>query len=224
MISLEDLPKPTVIALTDSRGGGEARGVAEALAELSAQQGGRTVLVYADNHASPPAGGAGFNDVLADSGLVHEVLKDGDVESLKILPAGSTLADRYPLVTRDRIAAVFGKLRTDADTIIVAAPSIAETTDAQLVCAAADATVLVVTRGSSRAGEVASVAEALAKAHAVLLGAVLIDGKSSLGAGDPPATDLPGDQGAAETETTVRRLPRLGDLPDAAHRHSRGSH
>ena len=176
LISLEDLPKPTVIALTDSRGGGEARGVAEALAELSAQQGGRTVLVYADNHASPPAGGAGFNDVLADSGLVHQVLKDGDVESLKILPAGSTLADRYPLVTRDRIDAVFGKLRTDADTIIVAAPSIAETTDAQLVCAAADATILVVTRGSSRASEVTSAAEALAKAHAVHLGAVLIDG------------------------------------------------
>ena len=116
-----------------------------------------------------------FNDALADSGLVHEVLKDGDVESLKILPAGSTLADRYPLVTRERIDAVLDKLRTDADTIIVAAPSIAETTEAQLVCAAADATILVVTRGSSRAGDVTSAAEALAKAHAVLLGAVLID-------------------------------------------------
>ena len=169
------MPKPTVIALTDSRGARGARDIAEALAELSAQQGGRTVLIYADNDASPPAGGAGFNDALADSGLVHEVLKDGDVESLKILPAGSTLADRYSLVTRERIDAVLDKLRTDADTIIVAAPSIAETTDAQLVCAAADATILVVTRGSSRAGDVTSAAEALAKAHAVLLGAVLID-------------------------------------------------
>ena len=188
LISLEDLPKPTVIALTDSRGGREARGVAEALAELSAQQGGRTVLVYADNDASQPAGGAGFNDALADSGLVHEVLKDGDVESLKILPAGSTLADRYPLVTRERIDAVLDKLRTDADTIIVAAPSIAETTEAQLVCAAADATILVVTRGSSRAGDVTSAAEALAKAHAVLLGAVLIDGTQRQAAGRrPPA-------------------------------------
>jgi len=142
---------------------------------LSAQQGGRTVLVYADNDASQSADGAGFNDALADSGLVHDVLIDGDVESLKILPAGSTLADRYSLVTHERIDAVLDKLRTDADTIIVAAPSIAETTEAQLVCAAADVTILVVTRGSSRAGDVTSAAEALAKAHAVLLGTVLID-------------------------------------------------
>ena len=146
LISLEDLPKPTVIALTDSRGARGARDVAEALAEISAQQGGRTVLIYADNDASPPAVGAGFNDALADSGLAHEVLIDGDVESLKILPAGSILADRHSLVTRERIDAVLGKLRTDADTIIVAAPAIAETTDAQLVCAAADVTILVVTR------------------------------------------------------------------------------
>ena len=111
---------------------------------------------------------------------------------LKILPAGSILADRYSLVTRERIDAVLDKLRTDADTIIVAAPSIAETTDAQLVCAAADVTILVVTRGSSRAGDVTSAAETLAKAHAVLLGAVLIDSadRKHLGAGDPPAGKL----------------------------------
>ena len=207
LVSLEDLPKPTVIALTDSRGARGARDIAEALAELSAQQGGRTVLVYADNDASQPAGGAGFNDALADSGLVHDVLIDGDVESLKILPAGSTLADRYSLVTRERIDAVLDKLRTDADTIIVAAPSIAETTEAQLVCAAADVTILVVTRGSSRAGDVTSAAEALAKAHAVLLGAVLIDGTNGKQRGRRSAAQ-PNPGTERRGRTTVRRLPR----------------
>ena len=175
LISLEDLPKPTVIALTDNRGARGARDIAEALAESSAQRGGRTVLIYADNDASAPAGGAGFNDALADSALVHDALIDGHVESLKILPAGSTVADRYSLVTRERVVAVLDKLRSYADTIVVAAPSIDQVTEAQLVCAAADVTVLVVTRGSSRAGDVTSAAEALGKAHAVLLGAVLID-------------------------------------------------
>jgi len=175
LVSLEELPKPTVIALTNSRGTRGARDIAKALAVLSAQRGDRTVLIYADNDPSQQAGGAGFNDALADRSLVHEVLKDGDVKSLKILPAGSTLVDRYSLATRDRIVAVLDELRLDTDTIIVAAPSIADATDAQLVCAAADATILVVTRGSSRASNVTSAAEALAKAHAVLLGAVLID-------------------------------------------------
>jgi succinoglycan biosynthesis transport protein ExoP len=176
LVSFEDLPKATVIILTDSRGVRAARDVAEALAELSAQQGSRTVLVYADNDASRPAGGAGFNDALIDSGLVHDLLKDGDVGSLKILPAGSIVADRYWLVTRERVVAVLDELRADADTIIVAAPSIADTTETQLLCAAADVTILVVSRGSSRTGDVISASEALAKAHAVLLGAVLIDG------------------------------------------------
>ena len=223
LISLEDLPTPAVIALTNSRGGQGARGIAEALAELSAQRGSRTVLIYADNDASPPADGAGFNDALVDSGLVHEVLKDGDVESLKILPAGPTLVDRYSLITRERIAAVIAKVGTSADTIIVAAPSIVETNEAQLVCAAADVTVLVVTRGLSRAGDVTSAADNLAKAHAVLLGAVLIDRPDGTQPGRPSAhSRIPGTASNPRTERLqeqhVAGSRGSGDLPDAAHR------
>lgn len=177
IVSLQDLPKSTVVALTDSRGARGARDLAEALATLSAQQGYRTVLVYADNGASHHTHGAGFNDVLADSGLVHGVLKDGAVDSLEIMPSGSVVADRYSLMGRDRIVAVYDELRTRADTIVVVAPSIADTTDSQSICAAADLTMLVVDGHSSRAGDVTSAVDALADAHAVLLGAVLIDGK-----------------------------------------------
>jgi hypothetical protein len=45
-----------------------------------------------------------------------------------------------------------------------------------LLCAAAERTVLVAAKGKSRAGDVTAAAEALAKANAVLLGAVLIEG------------------------------------------------
>jgi len=175
IISLQDLPKSTVVALTDIRGVRGARDLAEAQAKLSAQLGYRTVLVYADNDASQAALGAGFNDALLDSSRVHSLMKDGEVESLKIVPSGSVVADRYSRMTRERILSVFDELRTCADTIVVVAPSIADATETQLVCAAADLTILVVAKGSSRAGDVTSAAEALADAHAVLLGAVLID-------------------------------------------------
>jgi len=175
LVSLEDLPESAVIALTGTRGGWGARDVGEGLAELLAQQGRRTVLIYADRDPSEPPGGPSFTDALAHSSMVHGMLKDGDVKSLKILPAGSTLVDRYPLMTRDNIVAVLNKLRTGADNIIVVAPSIAETAETQLVCAAADVTILVVTRGSSRVDDVTSAAETLEKVHAALLGAVLID-------------------------------------------------
>ncbi|HKP43762.1 hypothetical protein [Mycobacterium sp.] len=176
IVSLQDLPKSTVVALTDIRGARGARDLGEALARLSAQQGYRTVLVYADNDASQHTEDAGFNDVLTDSGLVNSVLKDGAVDSLKIMTSGSVVADRYSLVSRERVVAVFDEIRTGADTVVVVAPSIADTIDSQPICAAADLTIVVVGRRSSRAGDVTSAVDALGDAHTVLLGAVLIDG------------------------------------------------
>jgi Mrp family chromosome partitioning ATPase len=144
---------------------------------LSAQQGYRTVLVHADNDASQAARGDGFNDVLADTGLVDIVLKDGAIDSLKTMYSGSVVADRYSLVSRDKIAAVFDELRTGADTIVVVAPAIADSVESQPVCAAADLTMLVVGKRSSRAVDVTSAVDALDSAHAVLLGTVLVEGE-----------------------------------------------
>jgi len=176
IVGLQDLLKSTVIAVTDSRGARGSRGLAEALASLSARQGNRTVLVYADNDASQHTEGAGFNDALADSSMVDKVLRDGAVASLKVMYSGSVVDDRYSLVSRDKITAVFDELRASADTIVVVAPSIADTIDAQPICATADLTIVAVDRRSSRAGDVTSAVGALADAHAVLLGAVLVDG------------------------------------------------
>ena len=79
-------------------------------------------------------------------------------------------------MTRERIVAVLDELRTGADTIVVVAPSIADTTEiATGVCRRGPHHARRRQR-SSRAGDVTSAAEALANAHAVLLGAVLIDG------------------------------------------------
>jgi Mrp family chromosome partitioning ATPase len=78
---------------------------------------------------------------------------------------------------RERIDAVLDELRMGADTIVIAAPSIADTIESQPICAAADFTMLVVGRRSSRSDDVTSAAEALADAHAVLLGAVMTNGR-----------------------------------------------
>jgi polysaccharide biosynthesis transport protein len=178
IVSSGDLSMPKVLALTDIRGARGAQDIAWALAEFWAKQGHRTVLVYAGD-ASCQEGSWGFIDALADLswiGRFDEVLNDGAVASMKVLPGGSVVADRSSRVTRERICALLDKLRPVADTIVVAAPPIADSTEAQLLCAAAERTLLVAARGKSRAGDVTAAAEALAKAHAVLLGAVLIEG------------------------------------------------
>jgi polysaccharide biosynthesis transport protein len=101
---------------------------------------------------------------------------------MRVLRGGSVVADRSSRVTRERSGALLDKLRTVADTIVVAAPSIADSTEAhfeaQVLCAAAERTVLVAAKGKSRAGDVIAGAEALAKASAVLLGVVLIEGSN----------------------------------------------
>lgn len=176
-VSLQDQAKSMVVALTDCRGAHGARELAEALARLSAQQGYRTVLVYADNDDAQHAQHAGFNDALVNSELANASLRDGAVDSLLVMGAGPVVADRYPLLSRDRILAVFDELRAAADTIVVAAPPITETLDAQSICATADFTIVVAGSHSSRAGDVSAAVDALADARAVLLGAVLIDGR-----------------------------------------------
>ncbi|MGA8330555.1 MAG: hypothetical protein WB777_14815, partial [Mycobacterium sp.] len=50
--------------------------------------------------------------------------------------------------------------------------------EAQLLCAAAERTVLVAAKGKSRAGDLTAAVEALTKARAVSLGAVLIEGSN----------------------------------------------
>ncbi len=70
-----------------------------------------------------------------------------------------------------------------ADTIVVVAPSIVDTIDSQPICTAADFTIVVVGSRSSRAGDVTAAVDALADAHVVLLGAVMVDGKPTRATG-----------------------------------------
>jgi succinoglycan biosynthesis transport protein ExoP len=184
IVSSGDLGMPTVVAVTDTRGARGAQDLARTLAELWARQGYRTVLVYTDEASCEP-GTWGFIDALADSWIdrIDEVLRDGAVATMKVLPAGSVGADRSSFVTRERIGALLDKLRSVADTVVVAAPPIANSTEAQLLCAAAERTVLVAARGKSWGSDVTAAAEALAKAPTVVLGAVLIEGSNDGQAG-----------------------------------------
>jgi capsular polysaccharide biosynthesis protein len=199
IVSSGDLSMPKIVALTDIRGARGAQDLAWTLAEFWAKQGHRTVLVHADDAACQ--GGFGFIDALGDSSRIdrfEKVLHEGAVPSMKVLPGGSVVADRSSRVTRERISALLDRLRSVADTIVVAAPSIADSTEAQLLCAAAERTLLVAAKGKSRAGDVTAAAEALAKAHAVPLGAVLIEGSNDGQAGWRPA----------------RRSAAVGSLPE----------
>jgi len=94
---------------------------------------------------------------------------------LTIISYGSSAAGRSCL-TRERLGSVLDEIGTRADTVIVVAPSISSTTDAQIVCAAADTTLLIAGVGSTTANDVQSAVATLRKTHAEPIGVVLVAG------------------------------------------------
>ncbi len=172
-ISLQDVAKSPVIALTDCRHVRGALDLANGLAELSARQGLQTVLVHVDAAQTDPVK-LGLTDALADTSLVPALLQAGDTETLTIISPGTSTGRSY--LTRERLSSVLDEIGTRADAIILVAPSISDTTDAQIVCAAADLTVLVAGIDSTTAPDVNAGVALLQKAHAELLGVVLVAG------------------------------------------------
>lgn len=175
MISLNDVSKSPVIALTDA---GHTRGaldLARGLAELSARQGIQTVLVRMDT-AETDAEGLGLTDALIDTSLVPTLVHAGRPHSLTVIPPGSSAAGRS-YITRDRLGFVLDEIGTRADSVIVVAPSIADTTDAQIICAAADLTIVTAVAGATRSSDVKAADVLLQKAHAELFGVVVVAGR-----------------------------------------------
>ena len=203
MLGTQISARPTVVALTDSRGVSGARDVAENLAKVLAQQEYRTVLIHADT-APQPDDEASFEDVLRDGGLVHVLLQDSTLEKLKLLTRATFFANHHSHMSRARIASVLDELRNRADAMVIAAPSVASTADAQLVCAAADVTIVVVDARSSRAQDVSSTVDLLEKSGAVVLGAVLVNGSKRQPSGSTTATRPQPRQPSATTAQRSR--------------------
>ena len=210
VVSIQGPPTPSVIAVTATRGGPQAREVAKDLALSSAQRGSPTVLVYADNEPNTWGRGIGFNDALVRGGLTYDALNDGDSGFPTIVPSGSILEDRYPLITPGRIGAIFDELRAVADTVVVVAPSASDAIEAPVLCAAADVTILVVSR-KSRFADLTSAVGALKRARARLLGAVVI-GRSARKSSSAAFDDLAHSDLSPETERIV--VPFKGQRTD----------
>ncbi|MFE3290947.1 hypothetical protein [Rhodococcus sp. NPDC059234] len=225
MTRLADLPRPTVVAVTETRNVSGARTIARALAELPAIQGDRTILVQAtpspESDSAPR--GAGLAGVLADDPeySVQRALCAGNVPTMSILPPGELGADPFTLFTPDRIAALVDSLRSMADMVVIEAPSISKVSEAQVLCAAADCTILVIAKGTSRAGDVDEAARTLTKAHALLLGAVMLDqapgrfgrGPSASGAAEPegPAEAAPAGEPEVASRTAADSVQSSAD-------------
>lgn len=161
------------VAVTDCGSSHEVRVVADALAKLLAMQGRRTVVVHAEANSAETH--PGVTELFGGDADIDDVLRSGDVDNLSVIGTGAAADDRFSLITPDRVATLYDDLRSRADVVIVSAPALSEGAEAELLCAAADGTVLVVRKGSTLKREVVSTDDALRTAGANVLGAIIVD-------------------------------------------------
>ncbi|MFI6865278.1 hypothetical protein [Nocardia sp. NPDC050406] len=167
--------------------------VARTLAEDRARQGVRTILVHADLQRPH---GTGVGELLAGRADIDSVLLPTRDPRLRELSPGSTGEDPFTAVSRERFARLLTMLHDRADFVVVVAPPVLEAVETQILTAAAEVTVLVCDRATTRIGEARRALRMLRAVDTNVLGAVLVDtggASSSTAAASAPAPSVTGD-------------------------------
>ena len=179
VVSLSDLPRPATLAITTPRRTSLTSHVAEGIVYYQALQGTRTLLMRADlrgAHTEPTSHEATVAGLLAGISArppTPTEMAIGTAEML-VVPAGLPLTtDPFALFAPARFDALLRDLSGLADLIVIEAPPVNEAAESQIICAAADQTVLVVEEGITRGSDGSRACELLTQVGASMLGAVL---------------------------------------------------
>jgi capsular exopolysaccharide synthesis family protein len=176
-VDVDHPPKVIVIASAVLDEGKSTTAVNLAIA--FAEAGHRVALVEADlrrprmAHYLGLEGAVGLSNVLAGQVDVGDVLQRWGRHELHLLASGPTPPKPSELLGSRNMTALLGRLREAFDVVIVDTPPVLPFTDAAVVAAAADGTVLIVRSGKTHQARIRT---AIANLHAVdsrLLGCVL---------------------------------------------------
>ena len=154
--------------------------VAANLAVAYAQSGRQVILVDADLRIpgvhmmfgldSMP----GFTDLaLSEDQTLHDVLQPTEVPGLRILAAGTIPGNPAELLGSQRVKGLLASMRGEADLVVIDTAPVGVVTDAALLAADADATILVVRESFSSERVVSRGRDALASVNAHIVGVVL---------------------------------------------------
>lgn len=147
------MPASAVVAVTSARVGEGKTSVALMMARAWADAGERVLLVEADLRNPRLAAelglpnGPGLADVLAGRAALGAAIQPTLHERLQVLAAGTVPANPTELLGSRAAGAVIGQLRTKYSRVVIDAPAMQPYSDAALLAALADCTVLVVMHG-----------------------------------------------------------------------------
>jgi len=130
--------------------------VASNLAAVLAQDGKRTLLVDADmrrprvHHVFEVANSVGLSNVIAGRARLEDAVVGTSQENLWVLPSGATPPNPAELLGRASAQALFERLASEFDRVVVDSPPVGVVTDGAVLGRRADEVLLVIAAGRTK--------------------------------------------------------------------------
>jgi capsular exopolysaccharide synthesis family protein len=169
----------TLVVTSAAQADGKSLSIAN-LAVTFAQAGHKTILVDCDLRKPSQHtiwgidNQRGINAMMAeDSALSTPPLVQTSIANLQLLPAGVLPPNPADTLGSTRMNEIIGVLKARAHYVLFDVPPVLAATDAALMGAKVDGTVLVVRAGYTRRDQLENAKQTLERVHVKLLGAVL---------------------------------------------------
>lgn len=150
------------------------------LAVAFAQAGNKTILVDCDLRKPTQHTIWGVDNrnglsalLTQDTALANPPLVETGIANLSLLPTGDITGNPADLLSRPRMGEIIGILKARADYVLFDCPPVLAASDAMLLGAKVDGTLLIVRAGHTRQDHIERAKADLTRAKAHLLGAVL---------------------------------------------------
>lgn len=115
----------------------------------------------------------GLSNLIVDSVTIDQCIKDTDIENLKILPGGPCPPNPAALLASERMKVLVEELKNRFDLVLFDSPPIFPMSDAAVLNAHVDSSMLVVQAGATKRGMVQRATRILAEGKGKLLGVIL---------------------------------------------------
>lgn len=144
-----------------------------------ADQGKRVLIVDADmrrptvHRTFSVSNAVGLSNLLAETGSLENAIHETIINNLSVMPSGPIPPNPSELLGSTKMAALLEQLTDHYDLVIIDAPPVNTVTDAQVLAARADGTILVVPQGIADKAGVRHAKQLLEAVQANILGAIL---------------------------------------------------
>jgi capsular exopolysaccharide synthesis family protein len=180
-VRFSTLGKSMQVVLVTSANANEGKTTTAAnLAATFAEAGKKVALVDADLRRPSLHKAFGLENrvglttaLLKDELVLGDVFRPAPYATLRLMTSGPLPPNPAELLDWEGFDALLERLKEEVDLVVLDSPPVLAVADARILSARADATILVIDSGKTRAGAVRKTLQALENAKATILGVVL---------------------------------------------------